>query len=300
MNYKNVSLCFFLYMSANALFEHDRAVVAYQAGNYVQASTHMNKAVTRTPTDPCCLYDAGVVAYKNNDLKQADAYLSAVTQLPHVDNTLREKAHFNRAKVYEKRGEYQQALEQYTRVLQINPDNYKAKEEKARLEKLLEQKKQEQQQEQKQEQQHDQQDQSSDKDTKQDKKQQGDTSANTQQRNDQRSEKADKSKTDDENTQKKDEKQEPFGNEQNTKDKRQQAIDKQVEHTNSAKKEDPAEKSIAQKQSDDQEAPSAKKMDIMLERILAEQEKNDACFNKKMMKATVKQNMAGRNDQNCW
>lgn len=300
------------------LFEHDRAVSAYQAGQYAQARDYMKTVVAGNPTDPTCLYDAGVVAYKNADIDQADAYFSTVTQQPHVPDELLEKAHFNRAKVYEKRIEYQQAIEQYTRVLQINPDNNKAKEEKARLEKLLEKKKQEEKQEQEkkenkqQQQQNQQEQQSSDKDTKQDKQQQGDESANPQQTQDKGQEKSSQQQAGEQHTDKQNAQQngqqEPFNNEKHTKKQPDNTVDKQPEHTKNPQQEMQNNKSIAQKGADEQQQrdasaagmPSPKKMDAMLERILAEQEQQDALLNKKFIKATVKQNMAGRNDQNCW
>ena len=87
----------------------------------VRPSTHHSPHIVENPARP---------------LNRRDRCESPVTQQPHVPDELLEKAHFNRAKVYEKRIEYQQAIEQYTRVLQINPDNNKAREEKARLEKV--------------------------------------------------------------------------------------------------------------------------------------------------------------------
>lgn len=290
------------------LFEHDRAVSAYQAGEYAHARDYMKKVVACHPTDPTCLYDAGVVAYKNGDVDQADAYFCTVTQQPHVPEELLEKAHFNRAKVYEKRIEYQQAIEQYTRVLQINPDNGKAREEKERLEKLLEKKKQEEQKQEKKEKEQ----QSSDKDTKQNKQQQGDESANPQQTQDKRQEKSSQQKEGEQHADKQNAQQngqqEPFNNEKKTKKQPDNAVDKQSEHTENPQQKMQNNKSIAQKRADEQKQqdasatgiPSPKKIDARLEEILAEHEQKDALLNKECIKATVKQNMAGRNDQNCW
>lgn len=317
--------CIVSCVPVTAIFEHDRAALAYQKGDYAQSRDLMQKTLIYHPGDSVCLYDSGVVAYKNNDLDQAQAYFSTVTQQPNVDAPLLEKAHFNRAKVYEKRDEYEQAIEQYNRVLQINPDNYKAQQEKARLEKLLEKKKKEQEQEKQQEQDSSQKDskqqknkdqQSSGKDTKQDKQNQPETGSQEQQDEKNRGEKSNGRQTSNEKTQKNDTKQEPLGNEQGAEKQAGQTVDEKAEHTKSPEKEienkpdgkGTHKKSIAEKKSAEQAkqadacdgVPSTKKMDVMLERILAEQEKNDASLNKKCIKATVKQHMAGGNDQNCW
>lgn len=320
--------CILSSLSITAIFEHDRAALAYQKGDYAQSRDFMQKTLVCNPGDPVCLYDSGVVAYKNNDLDQAQAYFSTVTQQSNVDAPLLEKAHFNKAKVYEKRDEYEQAIEQYNRVLQINPDNYKAQEEKARLEKLLEKKKKEQEQqkpqkEQKQgssqkdsKQQNNKNQKSSDQDAKQDKQNQPDTGSQAQHEEKHRGEKSNDQETRNEKTQTNDANQESRGNEQGTEEQAGQTVDKQAEHAKPSDKEsenkpdgkESNKKSIAEKKSAEQAKqtdapdglPSRKKMDAMLERILAEQEKNDASLNKKYIKATVKQHMAGGNDQNCW
>lgn len=321
-----VFVCLIYSFSVAAIFEHDRAALAYQKGDYAQSRDFMQKTLICNPGDPVCLYDSGVVAYRNNDLDQAQAYFSTVTQHPAVDTTLLEKAHFNRAKVYEKRDEYEQAIEQYNRVLQINPDNYKAQQEKARLEKLLEKKKKEQEKEKQQKQGSSQKDskqqnnkdqQPSDQDAKQDKQNQPNAGSQQQQSDKHRGEKPNSGQTGNEKAQKNDAKQEPLGNEQGAEKQAEQTVDKQAEHAKSPEKEienraldskGSNKKSIAEKKSAEQAKqadapdgmPLAKKMDAMLERILAEQEKNDASLNKKCIKATVKQHMAGGNDQNCW
>lgn len=326
MNYcRLISIaCILFSLSITAIFEHDRAALAYQKGDYAQSREFMQKTLICNPGDPVCLYDSGVVAYKNNDLDQAQAYFSTVTQQPNVDAPLVEKAHFNRAKVYEKRNEYEQAIEQYNRVLQINPDNYKAQQEKARLEKLLEKKKKEEQEkEQKQgssqkdsKQQNKKNQKSSDQDAKQDKQNQPDTGSQAQHEEKHRGEKANGNETRNEKTQKNDTQQEPLGNEQDATQQTDQTVDQKGEHAKPSQKEienkpdgkESHKKSIAEKKSAEQAkqadapngVPAGKKMDAMLERILAEQEKNDASLNKKYIKATVKQHMAGGNDQNCW
>jgi len=328
MNYcRFVSVaCIVSFLSLTAIFEHDRAALAYQKGDYAQSRDLMKQTLICNPSDSVCLYDSGVVAYKNNDLDQAQAYFSTVTQQSNIDAPLLERAHFNRAKVYEKRDEYEQAIEQYNRVLQINSDNYKAQQEKARLEKLLEKKKQEQEQEKKEQkdssqknskQQNNKDQQASDQNAKQDKQKQSDTGSQAQQGEKDRGEKSNGNETRNEKTQKNDTQQESLGNEQSAEKQAAQAVDEKAEHTKSPKKEiknraledkESHKKSIAEKKSAEQAKqadapdgiPSAKKMDVMLERILAEQEKNDASLNKKYIKATVKQHMAGGNDQNCW
>jgi tetratricopeptide (TPR) repeat protein len=301
---------FIIALPIHAIFEHDRAVSAYQAGNYTLSSDYMKKVVTRTPNDPVSLYDSGVVAYKNNDFDQAYAYFTTSLQQAAHDADVREKNHFNRAKVHEKRQEYKEAIADYKSVLQINPDNYKAKEEKIRLEKLLEDKKKEQKEKQSsQDQQKQDQEQPSDDNKKQDEQQQSDASARKQQAKHNRSEKSDEQQTSSENTQKQNAQKEPFGNEPKSETKREQTTQKQFEHTKSMEeKELSNKKSITKNKAHEQSQPddtthampSSQKMDIMLERILAEQEKNDARLHKKFIKATIRQNMADPHGQQCW
>jgi len=83
--------------------------------------------------------------------------------------------------------------------------------------------------------------------------------------------------------------------------------DKQKEHANSSSQQD--EQNANKDEHNDQTLPlqqatrdnqQLKKLDAWLANILKEREKHDAHLNKQMIRATVGQQMAGRDGENCW
>jgi len=151
MNYVRIFIInIVLTSSLHALFDHDKAVCAAQQGDYARALSLLQRSVTNTPDDPSVVYDAGVAAYKTGDLEQADAYFSATAESPKAEQSLREQAYFNRGNVHATQKKYREAIEDYTKALEINPDNERTKHNLEIVKKLLqEQQKQEQQQQKK-------------------------------------------------------------------------------------------------------------------------------------------------------
>lgn len=283
--------CFFYTPVFQAIFEHDRAVYQAQKGNYAKALPLLQKAVVHKPNDATVLYDAGVAAYKSKDTDQAYAYFSAATQLPNIPKQLQERAHYNRAIIHVDRKEYEQALEQCNRVLQINPDNSKAKELKAALEK---EKKQQQK------------DESEDQSKNSDK-----------QKNEQKNEKNNQKNRDDKKNEQQGQPQQADGQDKQT------DMSKQVEHKQhqdkkenkqQGEKEDTpntSEKNIPEKLEKNKinnkaPNPTSKglnekpQLDPMLERVLEDQEQASKANLKKFLKAASQERRVGSDDQNNW
>lgn len=287
------SLCCFSYTPVfQAIFEHDRAVYHAQKGNYATALPLLQKAVIHKPNDAVVLYDAGVAAYKAKDTDQAYAYFSAVTQLPNIPKQLLEQAHYNRAIIHVDRKEYEQALEQCNRVLQINPDNSKAKELKTALEKEKKQKQKEE---------------SEDHNKNSDKQKNGQENKKDGQKN--RNDKKDEEQNQPQEADGQD-KQTDMGKQvehkkhQDKKENNKQQSEKK--DTPSTSKENVPEKLEKNKMDNKASSPTPKgsnakpQLDPMLERALEDQEQSSKANLKTFLKAASQGRRVGSNDQNNW
>jgi cobalamin biosynthesis protein CobT len=143
--------CFFC--TTYSLFEHGRAICAAQSGDWKRSQQLMNDVVVHAPEDPQVIYDAGVVAYRNKEFVQAQAYFSKVNRLPNASKQVQEQAHFNAGNSFVELKKLGDAVESYEKVLKINSHNERAKHNLRIVKKMIEdQKRQDEQQKNKNEQ----------------------------------------------------------------------------------------------------------------------------------------------------
>lgn len=149
---------------------------AYEQGNYEQAKQEFEKRLQMEPDAPNLQLNAGTAAYRLKDYAKASQYFSKAMLAE--DPALRSAAEFNLGNTLFRQGEGQEdqekkvsdwkdAIAQYEAALKTRPDYTEARENKERIELLLEQLEKEQQQdkkEQKQDQKQDQQKQDQKKD----------------------------------------------------------------------------------------------------------------------------------------
>jgi Ca-activated chloride channel family protein len=130
----------------HALFDYDRAVGYAQKEQWEKAGQEFKSLVTALTDRSDVLYDAGVVAYKNNDLEQAHALFEAAAQHEQAPRELKEKAYFNKANTEVAQKRFKEALSSYEQVLMLNAENEHAKHNATVVKKMLEQKNRQDQQ----------------------------------------------------------------------------------------------------------------------------------------------------------
>ncbi|MEX0849715.1 MAG: hypothetical protein WD055_05790 [Candidatus Dependentiae bacterium] len=131
--------------NAHGLFDYDRAVHSAQKEQWAQAGQQFKTLVTEQPDNPELLYDAGVVAFQNEDLMQAKALFEAAAQNEKASRTLKEQAYFNKGNTHVKAEELKEALLSYEQTLMLNPENEHAKHNHETVKKILDQQEQQQQ-----------------------------------------------------------------------------------------------------------------------------------------------------------
>lgn len=134
----------FAVLHVNAVFDYDRAAIAYQKNDQPQASRLISSLLVDNPADPALLYDAGVVAYKQKNYQQACTYFQRARDAQKVGQELSERINFNLGNTHVKQKNLQEALDAYEKVLRINPENEKARHNRDKVKEMMEQQKQEQ------------------------------------------------------------------------------------------------------------------------------------------------------------
>ncbi len=153
-------LCLFLQLGTNYSWASD-GEKAYETGDYITASEIYASALEKNPNNYRLHYNYGSAAYKNNLFD--DAIASYTTALKSSDLQLQERAYYNRANAYYKKGmetlqtdsestikQWQEALNSYNASLELHPEAEDARFNHALVEKKL--KELEKQEEQKKEQ----------------------------------------------------------------------------------------------------------------------------------------------------
>jgi len=133
----------------SAGLDYDFASHLAQQGNWERAQKLLSTLLIDSYDHADLLYDLGIVSYQNGDLQKACTYFSHATACEGVSDKLCEQAHFNAGNTRVALDELEDAIEQYEKVLAINPTNKFAQHNLDKVKKMLKQK-QEQQEEQKQ------------------------------------------------------------------------------------------------------------------------------------------------------
>jgi Ca-activated chloride channel family protein len=150
MNYQFILSVFLLYVcnmhaNLNTEIQYGRAAQDAQQGNWQDAHKRLNQLVTDNPKRADVLYDSGVAAYRLKNFESAQAYFRHVTEHEDVTSELKERAHFNLGNTYVATKQLQEAIDEYEKVLDINPDNTHAQDNLRIVKQMLEQEKQNQQ-----------------------------------------------------------------------------------------------------------------------------------------------------------
>ena len=172
----------------------------FNSGNFGEAAAVFENKLQGQPGSRELQFNAGAAAYKTGDHEKAATHFTEALLSPNPK--LREAAAYNLANTLVRKGEaaqdtaakktnWQNAIEQYDEVLQLNPDNNFAKENRDLVKKLLEEL-ENQQQEQKQDQKQDENQQQQDQEKKDDPKNDQQQQQEQQQNQDQKPEEQDK------------------------------------------------------------------------------------------------------------
>ncbi len=157
-----VFLLFFCTPYALCIFDYDRAVSAAHKEQWQEAGQQFKKVVAEQPNRPEVLYDAGVVAFNNEDYDQAKAFFESAAQNESASRDLKERAYFNKGNTHVKKQELKEALLSYEQTLMLNSENEQAKHNHDTVKKMLDQQQQQQKQQQDKKDQDQQQDQQDD------------------------------------------------------------------------------------------------------------------------------------------
>lgn len=132
-------------VSAVPFLAHSKAVLAGNAGDHTRAEELLHQALIASPHDPVLLYDAGVAECKLEHYESAVHYFekaAALTEKPE----LQEEAWFNAGNAYAHQKRYDDALQQYEKVLAKNSNHDRAHHNYEQVKKLKEQEQQQDQQ----------------------------------------------------------------------------------------------------------------------------------------------------------
>jgi Ca-activated chloride channel family protein len=146
-------------MHIYSFFDYDRAIGWAQLNLWSDAGKVLNGLVAQEPDNPELVYDAGVVAFNNEDYQQAKTYFESAAQNDRAPKALKSQAYFNKGNTHVALQELKEALLSYEQTLMLNPEDQQAKHNYETVKKMLEQQEQQEQQ---------QNDQKSDKQSKKD------------------------------------------------------------------------------------------------------------------------------------
>lgn len=294
---KKILLLLLISLQSSAVFEHDRAVYAGQKGDWKKSCQLMAQQIAQNPDNPLVLYDAGVSAFNTKQYNAALAYFSASAQSDQVDSKLKEQAHFNSGNTLVKLNKLENALDEYQKVLAINPDNVHAKHNYEQVKKMLEQKKEEEQ-----------------KDTEKDNKDKEQEKNNKKEKDNQKKDQ-DKNKQSSDQQKSQENNQKDDTQEQDSKDsgeqknnQQSQGKDTQDENKNDASQDEHQHKQEQTQACDatseqDQEKESLleeQKIDPVIAQLLKEQESKDAQTQKKHARVQCMQKKGMGDDRYCW
>lgn len=135
-------LCLFLPMQA-AWFGYDRGIAAAHGGDSERATQLLTDALTANPENPELLYDSGVLASRQKNYAQAEAFFSKTVGHTPADSQLHRQALFNLGNAYVGTKKLHEALNIYNQLLALDPKHEKARHNRDVVKKMLEQQAQE-------------------------------------------------------------------------------------------------------------------------------------------------------------
>jgi Ca-activated chloride channel family protein len=309
-------LIFFMFNSAHAILDYERAILQTQKNNWSAAQELLTKVIVENPERPDALYDMGVASYKNNNFDAALSYFNKAAHHAQANSALQQQAHFNSGNTHVQLKQLHEAIDAYDRVLALKPDHTQALHNKEVVKKMLEQQKQEQQQDKDQNKDDQQKDQDNqDKQNKDNKQEQPENKDDQNQKDQQEKDKKDSKNQDQQSKKDQEKKEDQKNSDQSDDNKSNEKNDEsganqkdngqspQQEKSGSQQDKDvqktkPRDGDVAQ--SDQKPGQPEQKLSAGLARVLEDREKKDAQLNKRLTKALVATQGGSKNDYNCW
>ncbi len=135
---------FFLFVISDTVWAGLAGVEAYQNGNFKEAQKKFEAELQKKPDHPVNHYNLGNSYYRTENYEEAYShYLNALNLAE--DASLREKALYNLGNSAYRLNNLEESIDYYDRVLQLNPENEKARANKEFVENQLKKKEQDKQ-----------------------------------------------------------------------------------------------------------------------------------------------------------
>jgi hypothetical protein len=142
-----VSLFLFMLLSVQASwFDYDRGIAAAHDGDDERAVKLLTDELTSYPEKPALLYDSGVLAARQKNYEQAEAFFLKAVRFSASDNQLHQQALFNLGNTYVATDKLHEALNTYNQLLALDSQNERARHNCDVVRKMLEQQAQNQEQ----------------------------------------------------------------------------------------------------------------------------------------------------------
>ncbi len=119
------------------LFPQYFAHKAYRSGNFELCKSKYTELLANNPYDAELNYNLGTIFYKEKKYEDALSYLNRAVLHATPNSFLHEQSLFNRANNFVQQKQFDQAIKDYQKVLQINPENEKARHNLQIVEQML-------------------------------------------------------------------------------------------------------------------------------------------------------------------
>lgn len=130
------SSCCYGYGLQNLLLQYF-AHKAYKSGDFASSKSKYTQLLAKSPYDAELNYNLGTIFYKEKQYEDALSYLNRAVLHAKPNSTLHEQSLFNRANNLVAQKQFADAIKDYQKVLQINPDNQKASHNLKMVEQML-------------------------------------------------------------------------------------------------------------------------------------------------------------------
>ncbi len=275
-----------------------KAVQAYKNKDFDKSKQIFENNVIQDPLNEEKLYNLANVFYQKKDYENAEKYYKKVSLSEEIDLKKKEEVFFNYGCTLAQQNKLEEALKSFEKVVQINKENKRAKDNIEKIKKLLEQKKQ----------QEDKKNQEKNKENKEDKEKKD---KNNKENSDKQ--KNDKSQQNSKNKDEKDKEQDDK-NQQDKKNNEQEKnkSDKQNQDKNKQNKKDEEQKQNGQQNEEKNQNPEEQNedfagkdenlnnLDKKSKELLQAIENLDKDGNKRLIQAKLKQDSQNKNGQNNW
>lgn len=261
------------------------------------------------PERPDFLYDAGVAAYKLKEFEKANAYFSSVVEQKKSEKALTQQSYFNLGNTKVALNQLNDAAAAYEKVLEINPEDQKARHNLDKVKEMIEQEKQQQEQKnkdknEKQEQEKSEQQKNEEQKESSDSPEQQEKQSADEQQEGNQEDKAAHEPHDDQTDENKDQcSDDHASSSQNNENQQQQSAKKQDIKRDEKEQDMQAGQEHAGDFREEELSEIEKQLspqDKWMAHALRQLEKAEEKEQKKMIQVQTSKQAVGENDQNCW